>query len=54
MGASAPKCLDGAVCDDYYEMITDHRRSTLGAVWDANNNPTTDLSATHYYSNPWV
>ncbi len=54
MGASAPTCLDGDVCDDYWEMVTDHRRSTLGAVWDANNNPTTDLTASYYYSKPYI
>jgi hypothetical protein len=54
LGANAPTCADGDVCGDYYEMITDHRRSTLGAVWDANGNPTTDLTADYYYSKPYV
>ena len=54
LGSNAPTCLDGAVCGDYYEMITDHRRSSLGAVWDANNNVTTDLTANYYYSKPYI
>ena len=54
LGANAPTCADGDVCGDYYEMITDHRRSTLGAVWDANGNATTDLTADYYYSKPYV
>ena len=54
LGAAAPTCDSGSVCTDYYDMITSHNRSTLGAVWDANNNPTTDLSATYYYSKPWI
>jgi len=54
MGSAAPTCDSGSVCTDYYDMITSHNRSTLGAVWDANNNPTTDLTANYYYSKPWV
>ena len=54
MGSSAPICDSGSVCTDYFDMITSHNRSSLGAVWDANNNATTDLTASYYYSKPYI
>jgi len=54
LGATGPTCDSGTTCTDYYDMITSHRRSTLGSVLDANLNNTTDLTADFYYSRPYI
>ena len=46
----------GSACTDtayFYAGLGAYERSTLGAVWDANGNATTDLTS-RYYSKPYI
>ena len=48
--ATGSACTNSAY---FYAGLGAYERSTLGAVWDANGNPTTDLTST-YYSKPYI
>ncbi len=51
--ATAAQTALGGSADDYYTYVANFQRSTLGDVWDANGNATTDLTS-RYYSKPYI
>jgi hypothetical protein len=51
--ATAVQALAGLSQDDYFTVVGNYERSTLGNVLDANGNPTTDLTS-RYYSKPFI
>jgi|MDSW01.2.fsa_nt_gb hypothetical protein len=51
--ATAAQTTLGLSADAYYSLVGNYERSTLGSVWDANGNPTTDLTS-RYYSKAYI
>ena len=51
--ATAAQTAAGLNADAYYTLVANYERSTLGSVWDANGNPTTDLTS-RYYSKAFI
>ena len=51
--ATAAQTALGLDADAYYTLVGNYERSTLGSVWDANGNPTTDLTS-RYYSKAFI
>ena len=51
--ATAVQTAAGLGADGYYALVGAYERSTLGSVWDANGNPTTDLTS-RYYSKAFI
>jgi len=51
--ATSAQTAAGLDADAYYALVGAYERSTLGSVWDANGNPTTDLTS-RYYSKAFI
>ena len=51
--ATSAQTALGLDADAYYTLVGNYERSTLGSVWDANGNPTTDLTS-RYYSKAFI
>ena len=51
--ATSAQTALGLDADAYYTLVGNYERSTLGNVWDANGNPTTDLTS-RYYSKAFI